>query len=548
MTDGTPPEKKQPATARFRGSRWPGLIWAVPVAAAGIVIWLGLEDITKRGPEVTALFPTAGGIKAGNTDVHYRGMIVGHVIGVHLTKSLDHMKVSMRFNSDMAGHLGQGTEFWIAGNSVSLSNLSSLKSIISGPHIDIMPRSGKVASDAIGLLHEPALHSGMKGETLVLVADRPGNISSGAAIYFHDFKVGKIGTVKIRPDGKSFAIEAFINEKYEHFMSTTSRFWNAGGARFQITGSGPKLDLQSLPALVSGAVAFETPLGGTTVPAGSHFHLYKSETAAHAAPGPHAVPYRVTLQGGSHGLAPGAAVTLEGTDAGVVTKVTTDYDPNAGALLTNIDLALEPHFITLAPPDKWDLAHPAAQMNAMLSTLIGKGLRAHRTRTAPAIGAQTVALDMLKGVPPATLGSGLVPEIPSSSASSIAHIMTQVSAILANVHEATSKIAAVSRSPRTKRTLERLDRTITHIDAITRTTSQQMPQLLASLRHSLRETDAALQSAQNLLSQQGGASNGEKSGTLPRALYQLTQAARSLRELTDYLSGHPNSVIFGKGC
>ena len=43
----------------------------------------------------------------------------------------------MRFEPYMAGHLGKGTRYWIGGESVSFSNLRSLKSLISGPLIDL---------------------------------------------------------------------------------------------------------------------------------------------------------------------------------------------------------------------------------------------------------------------------------------------------------------------------------------------------------------------------------------------------------------------------
>ena len=543
MTD-KPPE---PPKARFRRTRWPGMIWAVPVAAAGIVIWLGLEAVAKHGPEVTVEFPTAGGLKPGSTDVKYRGVTVGHVDSVRLTRSLNTMKVTMRFMGAMKGHLGPGTSFWIAGRSVSFSNLASLKTIIAGPYIGIAPHDGKVAKHFTGLTHEPVLRSGAKGEMLRIVAAQPGNLSRGAGIYFNHFKIGQVVDVTMRPDGRQFVISAFIQRDHENLVSTRSRFWNAGGVSFETGGSGPKVMLQSIPALVSGALGVETPPGGGKPDKGTVYHLYSGRAAALSAPGPHAVPYRVVLAGGPHGLEPGAKVTLEGADAGVVTGVTMRFDPDAGKLLTMVQLVLEPHDLPLASPHRWHLADPAPQMNALLESLIARGLRARMTRATPVIGAQTIALDRVSQAPSATLGTGPVPEIPSTTATSIGAIMAQVSVILANVHDATSRIAAVSRSPRTKRTLERLDRTITHVDAITRTTSAQLPQLLANLRQSTQAADAALRSVHGLLAQQGTAANAPESESLPHALYELTRAARSLRELTDYLSGHPNAVIFGKG-
>ncbi len=325
-------DTQEPPRARFRGSRWPGLIWAVPVAAAGIVLWLGLETIIRRGPEITVRFATAGGLKPGTTSVKYQGMTVGNVDSIQLTKSLSHMNVTLRFDSDMAGHLGPGTQFWIAGRSVSFSNLASLKSVISGPYIGVAPQAGKTASHFIGLAQPPVIRSGAKGETLTIITSRPGNLSRGAPIYFNHFQVGKVLDLSMAPTGKRITIDAFVNRKYAHLVSTRSRFWNAGAVSVGTGGAGPKLMLQSVPALFTGALGFQTPPGGHQVTRHTTFRLYSSKSAARAAPGPHAVPYRVVLAGGPHGLARGAAVKLEGADAGVVTRVALRYDPASGRI------------------------------------------------------------------------------------------------------------------------------------------------------------------------------------------------------------------------
>lgn len=50
-------------------SRWPGWIWAVPVAAVLIVGWLALKEMVFSGPEVTVEFANAAGVQPGTTQV-----------------------------------------------------------------------------------------------------------------------------------------------------------------------------------------------------------------------------------------------------------------------------------------------------------------------------------------------------------------------------------------------------------------------------------------------------------------------------------------------
>jgi paraquat-inducible protein B len=563
--DETPHEAKPEdhgETAVFKPSRWPGMIWAVPIAAIAIVAWLGITAFLNNGPSVTVTFPIAGGLKAGSTKVEYQGFAVGEVGNVTISKSLNSMQVKLNFDATMAGHLGKGTQYWIAGNSVSFSDLSSIKSVISGPHIGIDPHQGHTVGKATGLGQPPVLKDEPKGVTFTLVTPKLSNVSSGSPIYYHGYKVGEIRGVTLEPDGKSFSIFAFIDKQWTDLIDQNTRFWNAGAVHLSTGGTGPTVQIQSVPALVMGAVAFETPddlPNPKPAHAGEHFQLYDNETAAKDAPGPDAVRFRVVFSGGSHGLQPGAEVKLEGAPVGSVARVRMQYEPSAGEIDTLVTLALQPHRIDLAGKS-WNFANPRPQMDEMLTTLIGKGLRAEMTSSVPVVGGQIIDLELVKGQSAGKLNPGNPPQIPAmTGGGDIGQVMSQVNQILAtvnampldqiaqNIHSATARLAAVAKSPRTKRTLERLDRTITHVDAMTRETSAQLPAILDQVKRSAAEAQSALSAVRGMLSTEGAANASPDSTDLPHALYELTLAARSLRELTGYLNSHPNSLILGRG-
>ena len=59
-------------------------------------------------------FPTGSDIKAGDTKVQFEGMDVGSVESVRFAKDLHRLDVVLQLNSDIAGHLGKGTLFWIS--------------------------------------------------------------------------------------------------------------------------------------------------------------------------------------------------------------------------------------------------------------------------------------------------------------------------------------------------------------------------------------------------------------------------------------------------
>jgi paraquat-inducible protein B len=52
-------------------------VWAVPLAAILIVIYLALNGISERGVDVVVSFSKAAGARAGDTPVLYKGVRVG---------------------------------------------------------------------------------------------------------------------------------------------------------------------------------------------------------------------------------------------------------------------------------------------------------------------------------------------------------------------------------------------------------------------------------------------------------------------------------------
>jgi len=562
--DAAGPEGRRKREARlvagFRPSRWPGLIWAVPLAALVFVGSLAIHALMTQGPHATVQFQTTGGIEAGQTNVTYRGVTVGHVTAVHLSGSLREMTVSLAFGHAMVGHLGRGTRFWIGGERPSVTDLSSLKALISGPYIGVAPVAGPAVTHFVGLEQPPVLKLEAKGETFTLTAGDPGNVSPGAPVFFRHYQVGEVQGLKFVPATRRFEVFVFIHRQYVNLVDARTRFWSAGAVHVALGANGPGVMLESVPALFTGAIAFETPAGGPGVKSGAAatFRLYPSRAAAEQAPGPHAVAYRVELQGGPHGLETGAGVTLEGASVGVVTAVHALYDPGAGAMRTVVDIALDPEQIARPAGKAWDLGKPAPQMNAMLATLIGHGLRAELASSTPLIGSKEIALDLVPNAAPATLEAGAPPTIPAIGATGTGAIIARLSEILAklnalplpeiaqNIRSATADLAALGNSAATQQTLGRLDATIQHLDQLTRETATTWPAVLAEIRASTYEADRALAATRALLSSEGEAANAPESTTLPRALYELTRAAESLRALASYLAGHPNAVIFGR--
>ncbi|WP_333680936.1 MlaD family protein [Dyella sp.] len=426
--NSTRPRRTQ---AQARRSWWPGWIWAVPVAALGVAIWLGIRALVHGGETVTVTFDNAYGMQPRDTKVMMLGVKVGEVSDVALAKDGKHIEATLKIDSDEKKYLRSGTKFFLRGGQIDLSDPASLKAMVSGPEIDMEPGPGKPMDHFNGGDRKPALP----------------------------------------PD------------------------------------HGPM------------------------------------------------VRYGVRFDGAVGGLKDGAAVELRGFHVGTVTRVHLDYDASTGALHTPVQIAIDPSSLDIkgaAPPNgDW-----RPLVDGMLKRLVAQGLRARLAQDPPLVGPSKVSLDFAAGAANAALtddhGETIIPSMPSSNIDAMTSRADQIikkiddlpiKQIGEQIQGITTRIngLAASASPQIKDSLKHIDHSVAQIDRTLQKVSPQIGPLVAQLRRTASEADQAVAAANRTLGSDAASQNG-----LPEALRELTDAARSVRALADYLDRHPEALIRGK--
>ncbi len=553
MTENAP---RKPAEERR--SLWIGWIWGVPVAALGIVVWLAVREFSKSGPSVTVTFDTAGGVEAGTTKVKYKDMDVGHVSAVQLRKDLHHVDITLELDSEFDDQLGPRTRFWIAGANVRLTDLSSIKAAVLGPFIGIDPVPGSETDHFTGLDAPPIVKSDAKGASYVLHTNDLDSINVGSPIHYLGLTAGEVRAVTLSRDNHGVDLAVFVQAPYDKLVHRNSQFWVASAVRLSMQGGAPRVQT-SLPALVGGAIAFRTEdMSAPIAPPASEFHLYKDKDSAINAPGPQAQTYLVTFRNTGSRLAAGAPVELAGARVGIVRDVMLGYDPQSGELRTQATIDLEPKHIAMLEEGGW---RPDArpQMDALLEHLIARGLRAQLAVSPPAIGGAVVRLCFVPDAKPAHLDRNRrYPQIPTTTASDIDQLIASLNDIAAqvdaipltqiggDVHTTTRHVAKLAGSPELRQSLDHLNRSLANVDAITTTARGEVGPTLEQARKTVTEAQQTIAAARALLAQNGGISGRPGSAGVPDTLYEMSRAARALRELSDYLDRHPEALLEGK--
>ena len=113
---------------------------------------------------------------------------------------------------------------------------------------------------------------------------------------------------------------------------------------------------------------------------------------------------------------------------------------------------------------------------------------------------------------------------------------------LRNLNDVIGNLNRATAGPELHNALVSLNRVLTHLDQLTTQTQPNLNELLKSLRAT---SDAAQRTLAVIQDRTGG--NAPSNTNLPQLMSELSQAARSVRELADYLDRHPDALLRGRG-
>ena len=142
-------------------------IWVVPLIALIIGIWLSYKAVSEQGPVIEITFDNASGITVEKTEIRYKDVKVGKVIGLSLSKDLKTVYVTAEMSKEIKPHLSKNTQFWVVQPRVSLSQISGLSTLLSGVYIAMDPgEKDTYIKKFTGLEQPPPIDSDTPGENI----------------------------------------------------------------------------------------------------------------------------------------------------------------------------------------------------------------------------------------------------------------------------------------------------------------------------------------------------------------------------------------------
>ncbi|MGA2409799.1 MAG: MlaD family protein [Candidatus Binataceae bacterium] len=522
--------------AKIRRSYLAGWVWIVPATAVIVVLWLAWSRLQSEGPTITIIFPRAEGIQAG-AKIRHNAVDIGTVKDLKLTSDLSQVAVTAAMIRQVSDHLGSDTQFWIVRPRLSASGISGLETIVSGAYIEMQPgKAGGSLRQFKGLDQPPLIQKGQAGSTFRLHADQVRSLNPGSPLYYRGLQAGQVSGYKLAGGGAWVDVFIFVRAPYDKLVHHESLFWNMSAVSVSTSGAGLTAKTASLESLFAGGIGFDTPSAVLHAPSsrpGTEFPLYNDEDSARSEPVSTRVYYLVQFPGSVAGIATGSPVDLRGIDAGRVKDVHLEYDRSHHSLSTPVILELRPDVIRGLQASRTDDLAVAA--NDALSDLVARGLRARLSSSNLITGQRKVSLDFDPDAPPAHLAQARgyfeIPTAPSGDFDDL----TQAA------NRAMDNLNRLLTSPELKRSMKSLDESLANLDHASKETSQQIGPLMMDLRKTVDQASVALASVNRSLGSETG-----QNPDLARAISELTEAARSIRILADYLDRHPEALLRGR--
>jgi paraquat-inducible protein B len=528
-----------PEEALIKPVRTVSKIWLVPIIAFFIGVWMVYYQWSNQGPLITIEFKTATGLEAGKTKIKTRNVDIGVVKNIELSDDLSGVLVTARMDKNAASILNSDNQFWIVSPRVSLSGVSGLGTILSGPYINMAPGSEQEMSEKfIALEAPPVTPKGTPGLHVTLNSESEFAYKKGDPVVYKGIKVGEFEDIFFNFEERIVYYNTFIEAPYHKLITTNTKFWDISGVQMELGASGVKVSTGSLETLLTNGVTFGIPEGmpvGEQITERSFFDVHPNYDSASEERFKLSAKYIILVKDTIRGLQVGAPVEYRGLVIGKVLAINSLENNHDSILEQGYDI---PVIISIQPGrvQQPDNAIGLEFIRKQTSLWIERGLRATLKTGNLLTGALFVDLQHYPDAPlietQRLQGYEVVPTISGE----FTEITTKVTAILDNINDIKlkaisdnannmlSQIAQAAQALQSTASTAGILLTTVHEDKV----SSALTDTLANLSNLSRDFSA----------------DSETYKELNHTMQSLQSTLKELQPLLLQLNSTPNSLIF----
>ncbi|UVE17312.1 MlaD family protein [Pseudomonas sp. LS44] len=525
-----------PGQAQIKSRRWNiSLVWIVPIVAMLIGLSLVVNNILQAGPTITITFKTGEGLTAHKTQVKYRSVVIGEVSAVELSGDKKYVTATVKLSKEADSFASKDSLFWVVRPRIGAGGVSGVDTLLSGNFIGADAGQSPVKAKAFtGLESPPPITYGEQGKTFILHTKDLGSLDVGSPVYYRKIPVGQVVSYALDAQGKGVDVGVFVQSPNDKYVTVNTRFWNASGIDVGVSANGLTVNTESLSALLIGGIAFLDPddtAEGALAAENQRFDLFVDQQTALTPPNGRAQHLRLRFDQALRGLAVNAPVEFMGIEMGNVTAINLDFDEKTRSFPIMVDAVIYPGRLGSAQQKMLSALHHSPDDEAAVTRLIGSfvenGLRAQARTGNLLTGQLYISLDFYPDAEKVAFDPSerpiQVPTVPGS---------------LDKIQEQLQQMVDKINNLPLERIAGNLDGNLAELR---QTLKQFNSQTLPGVQGTLEEIRSTLQSANSALGE-----DSPQREQLSETLNELGRVSRSLRDLTDYLGRHPESLIRGR--
>lgn len=531
-TDGPQaPGQASVKTRRFSVS----LVWIVPIVAVLVGISLVVHSLLQEGPTIVVNFKTGSGLTADKTEVKYRSVVIGRVSDVQLSDDQKSVNATIKLAKQAESFTREDSQFWVVRPRIGAGGVSGIDTLLSGDYIgaDIGQANGR-AKNFQGLENPPPITYGEPGKRFTLHTEDLGSLDIGSPVYYRKIPVGQVVAYALDPDGKGVNIELFVHSPNDQYVTENTRFWNASGVDVSVGANGFSVKTESLSSILVGGIAFRAPqYSPDDKPAAEEYayELFDDQQSALAPPNGKPQYLSLRFEQALRGLKVNAPVEFLGMEIGKVVSINLDFDPTKKSFPVNVGIVIYPQrlgqaHIKLLKAFNHDPNDEAGGIR-LIGGFVENGLRAQARSGNLLTGQLYIALDFYPKAEKVAFDPNARPVMIPTVPGSLEELQGKLEAMVDKVN----KLPIERIANNLDSNLVELRKGLTQFNAKT----------LPSVQTTLSDVSKTLQSANSTL-----ADDSPQREQLTQTMDELKRMSRSLRELSDYLGRHPESLIRGR--
>ncbi|WP_299979359.1 intermembrane transport protein PqiB [uncultured Pseudoteredinibacter sp.] len=525
-------DNKYSDIADIQDSRKLSAVWLVPCVALIIGLWFIYYQWSNQGPMINIAFEHAEGLEAGKTKIKAREVDIGLVKSIKLKPDLSGVVITAQMSKEAEDMLTENTEFWIVTPRVSLSGISGMSTLLSGPYINMEPSlEGETESDFQARSEPPVTPIGTPGLHITLNSNDEFAYEKGDAVVYKGLKVGEFEDIYFNLEERIVYYNVFIEAPYHQLITKNTRFWNVSGIKFNLGANGLEIQTGSVETLLTNGVTFDVPKGmplGKQITERDYFDIYPDFQSASDQRYKHGVKFALMIDDTVRGLKVGAPVEYRGLVIGKVLEINPEVYAKQLVMDSNYSI---PVIIEIQPGriQQDDSPEGVAYLEKQTLAEIKRGLKATLETGNLITGALYVDIDIYPeiGAPDSISSFNGYPVIPT--------LPEEIGQIAEKMNQILNKVNQLPLQELAQNANELLSELSKTAKALQHTSQQADKHIIVEMGNTLAEVNQLLQDYQ-----QGSDTNIE----LNKTMKSVQQVLTDLQPLLKQLNRAPNSLVF----